>query len=200
MGIIFKWEIDGIYLYPYGGVTKFNEDINRKLYEELFILIGGSLFQIIYFIIGYYCFRNYYFNYYNISILIFNLLPIYPLDGGRILNVFLSYFISFRLSYYLVIIFSFIVCLFFIVYSIINNYTFNIIMMFLIVIFKIKEEFKKRNYYFNKFILERFLNNYSFKKIKTISSIKKMMRDRRHIICINNKYYTEKEYLKNLYR
>jgi len=200
MGLILGWKLDKICLYPYGGITKFDEDINRRLVEELLVLLGGSLFQIIYLIIGYYLYDSHLFNYYNLSILIFNLLPIYPLDGGKILNIIFSYYLSFRKSYYLSIIVSLIISFLFIIFFSLNNYTFNIILMFLIVISKIVIEFKKRNYYFNKFLLERYMNNYSFKKLKTISSIKKMMRDRRHIIYCNNKFYTEKEYLKKLYR
>lgn len=200
MGLILGWELDKICLYPYGGITKFNVDINKRLSEELLVLLGGSLFQIIYFLIGYFLYNSNYFNYYNLSILVFNLLPIYPLDGGRILNIFISYFFSFRKSYYISIFLSIIISLLFIYFLIINNYTFNIILMFIIVISKIIIEYKKRNYYFNKFLLERYINNYSFKKIKTISSIKKMMRDKRHIIFNNNHFYTEKEYLKKLYR
>jgi len=200
MGLLLGWELDKICLYPYGGVTKFNEDINRRLVEELLILINGPIFQIIYFIIGYYLFNSSSFNYYNLSILIFNLLPIYPLDGGRILNIVFSYFLSFRSSYYLSIIISFVVSFLFIIYSVLNNYTFNIILMFLIVVGKIIIELRKKNYYFNKFILERYMNNYNFKKLKNISSIKQMMRDKRHIIKFNNIYYTEKDYLNRLYR
>lgn len=200
MGLLLGWELDKICLYPYGGITKFNEDINRRLSEELLILISGPLFQIIYFIIGYYLFNSSSFNYYNLSILVFNLLPIYPLDGGRILNIIFSYFLSFRSSYYLSIIISFLVSFFFIIYSILNNYTFNIMLMFLIVVGKTFIELRKRNYYFNKFILERYMKNYNFKKLKNITSIKKMMRDKRHIIKSNNTYYTEKDYLKKLYR
>jgi len=200
MGLLLGWELDKICLYPYGGVTKFNEDINRKLSEELLILISGPIFQIIYFVIGYYLFNSLDFNYYNLSILVFNMLPIYPLDGGRILNIIFNYFLSFRFSYYLSIFLSIFISLIFIIYSIVNNYTFNILLMFLIVIVKVFIELKKKNYYFNKFILERYINRYSFKKIKNISSIKKMMRDKRHIIKFNNSYYTEKEYLNKLYR
>ena len=200
MGLFLGWNVDKICLYPYGGVTKFNEDINRKLIEELLILLNGPLFQIIYFMIGYYLFNDKSFIYYNLSILIFNLLPIYPLDGGRILNIILSYFLSFRLSYYLSIIISLFISIIFIIYSILNNYTFNIILMFLIVLVKVFIEIKKRNYYFNKFLLERYLNNYSFNKCISVSSIKKMMRDKRHIIFYNNSYITEKEYLRKLYR
>lgn len=200
MGLFLGWNVDKICLYPYGGVTKFNEDINRRLFEELLILVSGPVFQIIYFILGYYLFKDSTFNYYNISILVFNLLPIYPLDGGRILNIIFCYGLSFRSSYYLSIVISFLVSISFIIYSILNNYTFNIILMFLVVLGKIIVELRKKNYYFNKFILERYLNNYDFKKIKNISSIKKMMRDKRHIILFNNSYITEKEYLKKLYR
>ena len=72
--------------------------------------------------------------------------------------------------------------------------------MFLVVIGKILVEVKKKNYYFNKFLLERYLKDYNFKRLKNISSIKKMMRDKRHIIKCNNSYLTEKEYLRRLYR
>ena len=92
MGLIFGWKIDNISFYPYGGVTKFNEDINRPLKEELLILLMGPLTQIIYYliIINFISLRNInIFRYYHYSILIFNLLPIYPLDGGKILNIFL---------------------------------------------------------------------------------------------------------------
>ena len=200
MGLFLGWKLDKVCLYPYGGVTKFNEDINRKLIEELLILISGPFLQIIYFVIGYYLFKSTSFNYYNLSILVFNLLPIYPLDGGRILNIVFSYFLSFRFSFYLSMFLSFLIIFLFIIISIINNYTFNIVSMFLIVFFKIILELRKKNYYFNKFLLERYLNTYDFKKLKSISSIKKMMRDKRHIILFNNSYITEKDYLRKLYR
>ncbi|MBQ7105629.1 MAG: hypothetical protein IJN90_07225 [Bacilli bacterium] len=200
MGLFLGWKLDKISIYPYGGVTKFNEDINKRLIEELLILLSGPFLQLLYFFIYYYIFRDDYFKYYNISILIFNLLPIYPLDGGKILNIILSYFLSFRLSYYLSIIISIVISFLFIFFSITRNYTFNLILMFLIVISKVLIEVKKRRYYFNKFLLERYINKYNFKKVKNVSSIKKMMRDKRHIIYSNNKYYTEKDFLKKLYR
>ena len=199
-GLILGWKLDKIYIYPYGGATKFNEDINRKIIEEITILLGGPFLQIVYLIIGTRLFNDYSFIYYNFSILLFNLLPIYPLDGGRILNLLFNYFISFRMSYYLSISISFFISFLMIVISIDNGYTFNIVLMFLIVMTKVIEEFKKRNYYFNKFILERYMHNYSFVKLKIISSLKKMMRDKRHIIKINNIYMTEKEYLNRIYR
>ncbi len=199
MGMILGWKVDKICLYPYGGVIKFNEDINRKLIEEIMILIMGPITQLIYLFFGNFIFRSAIFVQYNLAILFFNLLPIYPLDGGKILNLLLNYFFSFRMSYYLSIVTSFIFSFLLIFISLREKYTFNLIFMFLIVISKIFEELRKRKYYFNKFILERYLNNYHFQHLKTISSIKKMMRDKRHIIKNHNTYYTEKEYLRKLY-
>ncbi len=200
VGVLLGWNVDKICLYPYGGMTRFSEDINRKISEELLILISGPLVQSIYFFIGNELFKSASFNYYNIAILSFNLLPIYPLDGGRILNLLFNYFWSFRTSYHLSMIISFGVAFLLLWISLVNGYTLNIILMFLIVISKLVKEFKKRRYYFNKFILERYMNNYNFSKLKIISSIKKMMRDYRHIIKNNDTYYTEKEYLNKLYR
>ena len=51
MALLFKWNIDKISIYPYGGCVKFNEKINRPLKEELLILISGPFFQILFFII-----------------------------------------------------------------------------------------------------------------------------------------------------
>ncbi len=199
MGLFFKWKVDKIYLYPYGGVTKFNEDINKSLKEELLILLNGPFFQIIYLLIGHFLFHDKNFENYNLTILIFNLLPIFPLDGGRILNLFFNYFLPFRTSYDLSMITSFLVSFLMVLYSIINRCTFNIVLMFLIVISKVVEELKKRRYYFQKFLLERYMNEYFNVKMKIITSIKKMMRDRRHIIKERDIYYTEKDYLRHLY-
>ena len=35
-------------MLPFGGVTIFNEDLNRPIYEEFIILIMGPVFQIVF--------------------------------------------------------------------------------------------------------------------------------------------------------
>ena len=51
---------------------------------------------------------------------------------------------------------------------------------------------------FNKFLLERYLYHFNFKKLKIIKSenINKMKRDYKHIFYYNEKYETEKNILK----
>ena len=65
--------------------------------------------------------------------------------------------------------------------------------------FKILDEYLKRNHYFNKFLLERYLSNYRFKKIKYITSIESMCRDKTHFF-LRDRIYTEKEILKKYFK
>ena len=200
IAIIFKIEIKEIYIYPLGGISKFNMNLNINPIKEFLILIMGPIFQTI----AYYILlvilkdKTDIIRIYHISILGFNLLPIYPLDGGKILKLILDRFISFRLSYKIVIIISYI--LVFIIWLINKKNMINIIIMVLFLIILINKENKKIDYYYQKFILERYLNNYSFKKSRIITNIKYLYRNRKHLIKENDKYYYEKEYLEKMYK
>lgn len=76
----------------------------------------------------------------------------------------------------------------------------NLYLMITLVIVKLTEEYKKRNYYYNRFTLERYIKKYNFNKLKIIGNIDKMMRDKRHLIKNKNRYYTEKQLLSKKYR
>lgn len=204
MAKFFKWNVDKIYFYPYGGFTKFNEDLNKPKIQELLIMLAGPLFQILYFFLV----RNFLtvnelelFKSYHYSILMFNLLPVYPLDGGKFFNIILNYFMSFRSSFKCTIYFSYVclvvVCLFFLL----NNISISLssLLVFVLVICKLTEEFKKERFYFNKFLLERHLNNYKFPKIKVIKGIDDMSRDYKHVIFKYGKTRSEKEELTNYF-
>ena len=47
IGIIFKYDIKQIKIYPFGGYTIFNTNINKSFIEEFLVFIGGILFQTI---------------------------------------------------------------------------------------------------------------------------------------------------------
>ena len=42
---LLKVEVDKIYLYPLGGISKFNLELNSSQIIELLILIAGPIFQ-----------------------------------------------------------------------------------------------------------------------------------------------------------
>jgi stage IV sporulation protein FB len=202
----YKWNIDKIYLYPFGGYIKFNTDVNKPINEELWILSMGMIFQIILYILILF-FKNIsiiffstfnLFHNYHYAILIFNLIPIFPLDGAKLLNLLLAKEIPFKLSHKIMIYISY---FFLILLAIINiRYYFNISLFLICVLLLtiIIGEKKNHEHLFNKFLLERYLKIFSFKKLKILknNSVYNMMRDKRHIFVNNNNYITEKDMLK----
>ncbi len=135
------------------------------------------------------------FEKYNYVIFTFNLLPIYPLDGGRILNLLFQLFISYKKSLYFSIFISIIISI--IILSLSNSIAFLIVMIFLIV--KILEELYKIKFCYNKFLLERYLNDYRFNSTKLITSINCFYREKFHMIKCGKGLLGEKEALKKYF-
>ena len=112
--MLFKVDILSIVIYPFGGMCYVNKKINNRILYDVIINIGGILMQLVLFIIVRYLWKvgiiidstYVMFNKYNMSIMLFNMLPIVPLDGSKLmLNIFSKY-VSFRLSYVMMIIVS----------------------------------------------------------------------------------------------
>lgn len=193
-----------IIIYPFGGITKYNSYLNSSMLDELLILIGGPLFQeILYLLILFLCKNNLVssinFNIVSLfhkSLLYFNFLPIVPLDGSKLLLLILEKVFSYRKSNVLIIIISFISIFLFAVFE--KRLVF--ILLTCILIKSIIEEANMINIKYNKFLLERYLNKFSFKKGKLINNIEKIKRSREHNFIENNKIYTEKEYLDKYFK
>lgn len=195
VGILFNWKIEKVILLPFGGITVFNDEIDKPLIEELLIALAGPFFQIIYYMF----FRDdIVFANYNIAILFFNLLPMYPLDGSKILNVLFNMIFSFKRSYILSLFISFVFCLIFIFFSLKQSNVIFLIIIFFVLLNNVKE-ISRHNYYFSKFLLERYMYEHTYKKEKIITKIDKMKKQTRHIFKIKNTYYTEKEIIRKLF-
>lgn len=188
-----------IIIYPFGGLTLYNEDLNINTNKELISLLGGITFQLLFYFLMKYLFINSYITFHvfniikriNYLLLSFNFLPILPLDGGKLLNIILDKIFSYKLSNKISIIISII---FIIIFTILNKTYFSIILT-IFLIKSIYKEYKLINYKYNKFIIERYINNYKFNKIKIINNINSLKRDNTHII--NNTF--ERDYLNKLF-
>ena len=195
LALFYKWNIEKVILLPFGALTIFEEDINRPLMEEFLILIFGPIYQIIFTIIlSYYNFDELLINYSKI-ILIFNLLPIYPLDGSKLINIILNKFLSFKKSHIITVYISFLTIIIILIKFDIN---FVLLLIISLIFVKVLEELKNHNNIFNRFLLERYTKKFKFKKYKVINSDKicKMKRDYRHIFYDGKKYITEREILR----
>lgn len=195
MGIIFKWKIGKIIILPFGALTIFDEGINKSIFEEFLIAIMGPIFQIIFTFFLYFLTYNDEVVSYSLTILIFNLLPIFPLDGSKILNLFLNEILNFKISHTILIIISVIFILTIILYS-----DFNLILILILtfLLVRVLLEIKNHESLFNRFLLERYLNHYNFKKSKKIYSMNlaKMKRSYKHLFFDGNRFISEHERLK----
>ena len=202
-----KLTVEKIIIYPYGGIVKMNNLINTSINKELFVAISGILFQTIYYILIVFfhsqgLIRDYIFELfktYNYSILIFNILPIHPLDGSKILNLLLSKIIPFNIANQLNIIISIITLITMIS---INYYEFNYttILIIGVILDNITKYYKQLKYIFNKFLLERHIYKLTYNKTKKINKLNQMYKEKYHIIKENNTYITEKQALSHKFR
>jgi len=91
-------EVKGIMLFIFGGVAMI-EKMPKEPNKEFLIAVAGPLssFALALFGLSMPVFRQFFFlfGYFNLILAIFNLIPAFPMDGGRILRSFLAR----RLSY-----------------------------------------------------------------------------------------------------
>jgi stage IV sporulation protein FB len=161
----FSWRIKKITLLPFGGVAEMEEHGNRPLKEEAIVVLAGPLQHIWLVALAYaLLFFNLisedlyllFFNY-NLMIFIFNLFPVWPLDGGKLIFMFLSLKKSFPIAHRLTIIISFLtVGIFSILTFLAAPQQLNVWIIVGFLLFSLYHEWKQRRYIFMRFLLERY--------------------------------------------
>ena len=85
--LLFNIKINGFYLGVFGGKLILNNDFYiLSKYKKIIIYLSGILVNFLL----YYLFKNTLFSYCNLILFLFNILPIYPLDGYNIIDVIIS--------------------------------------------------------------------------------------------------------------
>lgn len=139
-----------------------------------------------------------YFYTYHMFILFFNLLPIYPLDGGKLISIVTSFIFSYYLSLKITLYFSYFLYFLITFYLFFTNRNLSIILIILLLGKNLLFELNKCSFMFKKFLLERYLNNYKFKRKRIIKNTKEMKRDYYHYLIVNNELKAEKNFIKNI--
>lgn len=197
-GFLFSWKVEKIVILPFGGLTIFDNFINTSLLEQFIVTLMGPLFQIVfYLIISHFFILSDTVVYYNFVLLIFNLLPIYPLDGSKFLYIFLCLFLPFKCSHLLLCFVSFffvVLVLFFV-----GHFDLLVVLILLFLLFKVFYELRNHSFIFYKFLSERYIYIFKFRCLKRVNSVNKMYLWCRHLFCDGDKYITEREKLLKMF-
>ena len=197
--IKYKIRINMITIFPFGSIIDTNIHYNEKSYIKLLIALAGITFQLILYFIFHFLFKlgiisiiDYQiFMRYNLMIILFNLLPIVPLDGSKILESILELFTPYKITLYLEVIISIIfICILF--YE--SMFSLDLVLIIIFLLYKSYELFFNIKYIYYKFRLERYLNRVIYKKVKYIKSINYIYKNRLNFInnIIEYKYFDKK--------
>lgn len=161
----FSWRIRRIMLLPFGGVAEVDEHGNRSLKEELIVILSGPVqhiwLQVLVFLLslfGVVSGADYeLFTFYNLSILFFNLLPIWPLDGGKLLFLLFSYYQSFQQAHHYMLIASTIsLAMYVLTILLFSPSQLNMWVITTFFVVSLYMEYKQRMYTCIRFLLERY--------------------------------------------
>lgn len=200
---IFQVQVDKLTIYPFGGLLRTSKLINFSPFKELLIAMAGILNQLILYFVILILYRNNLINTYtynlfltlNTSLILFNIIPIYPLDGYIILSSIFNIFIPYLKSNIISLIISLITLIIFILYS--YNHKINSIFVISFLIYKIYNYLKDYKYLQNKFLLERIMYDIPYNKIIYLNTYSP------YYIKLNKYYYfnyqKEQKIIKNNY-
>ena len=169
-GCFLKLKVKEISLFMFGGVTIFDEDLNLNIFKEIVVVVMGPVVQMLFYILVYYLYTKGFVGVntmkkvskINLLLISFNLLPILPLDGGKILNNILDLILSYDLAHKVSLAVSFLALP--LVFLFDNKLI--IILVFVSLSMRLFEELKCHKFRINKLLLERKLKGIKFKKVR----------------------------------
>ncbi|WP_338023194.1 M50 family metallopeptidase [Bacillus ectoiniformans] len=205
MAHYYKWRIKRVMFLPFGGVAEVDEHGNRPVKEELMVILAGPAQHIWMFALTFFLYQGgviseSFFSQItqlNAAIFLFNLLPIYPLDGGKLVMLYFSVKKSFIAAQYWSIISSLAV-LILLQAAVVLLFPFHLQawLLFGYLAISLWQEWKQRRYAFLRFLLERHYGNKGTAgKLKTLyvsgnepilQVLERFWRNSKHIVYISD--------------
>lgn len=173
----YKWRIPLVILWAFGGVMKTDEHGNKPIREELVVTIAGPFVHIL--IYGGLFLVNEFqllpealislIFYYNSMILLFNLIPVWPLDGGKLLLLLSSYLFPFKGAYHFTILSSFVMIVVVVaVQFLFLPFTLSAFFVWAFLFVENWREWKQRFYVFIRFLLHRYEGKHIVRSVKPL--------------------------------
>jgi stage IV sporulation protein FB len=175
---LFSWRIKRIALLPFGGVAEMDEHGNRPLKEEIIVIISGPI-QHIWMMGAALLFYHLswmpeeifqLFIQFNLMILIFNLLPVWPLDGGKLIFLWMSLYRAFPDAHRKTLLISAAGIVGFTIFTLLTSpVNLNIWVVLAFLLFSLYHEWKQSRFVFIRFLLERYYGkNSDFRTLKPL--------------------------------
>ncbi len=200
MALFFKRKVTSVTLLPFGGLTKMDAKVSENIFEDLLIAEGGILFQTVLGFLLLFLKKDgllesdmfNFLNSYNTIIILFNLLPICPLDGYKMCKYVSELFMPYRITFGVSLIIGYIILICLIILNL--EVFYNNFFIFSFLIFMGIEEYRTRKYLLNRFYLERWQYEFEYKR-KDIECLKNAYKNRiNYIDGIHEKKVLDKIY------
>ncbi|GGM27366.1 stage IV sporulation protein FB [Paraliobacillus quinghaiensis] len=200
----YGWKIRKVMLWMFGGVMETDEHLSRTLKEETLVTIAGPFQHLVIFLLLLGIEQTSWLTpslmnlalQYNATILLFNLLPVWPLDGGKLSFITLSKFLPFRKAHAIMITSSiFFIVIFALVLLGFSSFVLSTYLLFTFILWENRVEWKQRFYVFMRFLLKRHEVDQSKHKVlpiivekdaRLIDIFSKFRRQYRHDIFVKN--------------
>ncbi|HLU22018.1 MAG TPA: M50 family metallopeptidase [Bacillaceae bacterium] len=180
MAHYYDWKIKRILILPFGGYCEVDEHGNRSMQEELMVILAGPFQHLIIAILlpilvmASVVTADYakVILQFNVMILIFNLLPIWPLDGGKLIQLFFAtrntYLEANRLSLVVSAVVLGMLHLFIFIYS---PWNINVWLVLIYLSVSLWTAWKQLRFSFMRFLMERHYGKHEYvSQLQTINA------------------------------
>lgn len=126
MAYYFDFEIDKVEILPFGAYLSLNDFYFHPIREEICVVLAGPCSHLLIYVLILVLSSGVYQEYLltmNMMVFVFNLVPIYPMDGGRIIGLILQSVMDLKKALYLTLKISvFVFCILFCFYCQMNTF------------------------------------------------------------------------------
>lgn len=155
------WRVVSMELLPFGGVAKVDEWGSTRTKDEVLVALAGPFMNGVMVLFGYLMLWmelwtqgwSEFFISGNLVIACFNLLPVWPLDGGKVLQALLSKWLPYYKTIHISVIWSCICIVILFGISFLFPFKWNLIVICLYLLLENKVAWKRAQYQFIRFLL-----------------------------------------------
>lgn len=170
----YHWDVTKLTLLPFGGQLEVKKILNKPVVEELAVAVSGPLFHLIVHL-AILCFEPSFsfikeLYYLNLQLMLFNLLPVWPLDGGRIIYCLSNLIYPFKKSIHISIACS-LVSLLIILFYLLNGFQFQWMLLYMYTAVCTLQLFRNRHFLHRQFLLEKWESRGQKEKVEVVEGL-----------------------------